>query len=101
MAGHWVWLRDDSEVVDTSTQLRVGWWVGAEAPEVPDRLAELGFLDPEGERYRLALQRLLSNLLPHVQTGKLRILGVTTEKRHPDFPGAPTMAEAGFPGFES
>ena len=26
-------------------------------PEVPDRLAELGFLDPEGERYRLALQR--------------------------------------------
>jgi formylglycine-generating enzyme required for sulfatase activity len=26
-------------------------------PEVPDRLAKLGFLDPEGERYRLALQR--------------------------------------------
>ena len=26
-------------------------------PEVPDRLAALGFLDPEGERYRLALQR--------------------------------------------
>jgi formylglycine-generating enzyme required for sulfatase activity len=25
--------------------------------ETPDRLAELGFLDPEGERYRLALQR--------------------------------------------
>jgi formylglycine-generating enzyme required for sulfatase activity len=25
--------------------------------EVPDRLAELGFLDPGGERYRLALQR--------------------------------------------
>jgi formylglycine-generating enzyme required for sulfatase activity len=26
-------------------------------PNVPDRLAALGFLDPEGERYRLALQR--------------------------------------------
>jgi formylglycine-generating enzyme required for sulfatase activity len=26
-------------------------------PQVPDRLAALGFLDPEGERYRLALQR--------------------------------------------
>ncbi|MFN9487258.1 MAG: SUMF1/EgtB/PvdO family nonheme iron enzyme, partial [Cyanobacteriota bacterium] len=25
--------------------------------EMPDRLAKLGFLDPEGERYRLALQR--------------------------------------------
>ena len=26
-------------------------------PEMPDRLAQLGFLDAEGERYRLALQR--------------------------------------------
>ncbi|HBH74701.1 MAG TPA: hypothetical protein DDY43_15040 [Synechococcales bacterium UBA10510] len=26
-------------------------------PQVPDRLAALAFLDPEGERYRLALQR--------------------------------------------
>jgi tripartite-type tricarboxylate transporter receptor subunit TctC len=24
----------------------------------------------------------------------------TTPKRHPDFPAVPTMAEAGFPGFE-
>jgi formylglycine-generating enzyme required for sulfatase activity len=26
-------------------------------PQMPDRLAQLGFLDPEGERYQLALQR--------------------------------------------
>jgi tripartite-type tricarboxylate transporter receptor subunit TctC len=31
---------------------------------------------------------------------KVRILAVTTEKRHPDYPNVPTMAEAGFPGFE-
>jgi len=37
----------------------------------------------------------------HVADKKLRILGVTTEKRHPDYPDAPTMAEAGFPGFEA
>jgi tripartite-type tricarboxylate transporter receptor subunit TctC len=37
----------------------------------------------------------------HVADKKLRILGVTTEKRHPDFPSVPTMAEAGFPGFEA
>lgn len=37
----------------------------------------------------------------HVAEKKLRILGVTTEKRHPDFPNVPTMAEAGFPGFEA
>jgi tripartite-type tricarboxylate transporter receptor subunit TctC len=37
----------------------------------------------------------------HVADKKLRILGVTTEKRHADFPNVPTMAEAGFPGFEA
>jgi tripartite-type tricarboxylate transporter receptor subunit TctC len=37
----------------------------------------------------------------HVADKKLRILGVTTEKRHLDFPAIPTMAEAGFPGFEA
>lgn len=37
----------------------------------------------------------------HVADKKLRILAVTTEKRHPDFPNVPTMAEAGFAGFEA
>jgi tripartite-type tricarboxylate transporter receptor subunit TctC len=37
----------------------------------------------------------------HVADKKLRILAVTTDKRHPDFPDVPTMAEAGFPGFEA
>jgi len=37
----------------------------------------------------------------HVADKKLRILAVTTEKRHADFPAVPTMAEAGFPGFEA
>ena len=36
----------------------------------------------------------------YVNSGKLRILAVTTAKRDPDFPQVPTMAEAGFPGFE-
>lgn len=36
----------------------------------------------------------------YVAEKKVRILAVTTEKRHPDYPGVPTMAEAGFPGFE-
>ena len=37
----------------------------------------------------------------HVAEKKLRILGVTTDKRHADYADAPTMAEAGFPGFEA
>lgn len=31
---------------------------------------------------------------------RLKVLAVSTERRHPDFPGVPTMAESGFPGFE-
>lgn len=31
---------------------------------------------------------------------RLKVLAVTTPKRHPDFPNVPTMAESGFPGFE-
>ena len=35
-----------------------------------------------------------------VTNKQLRILAVTTPKRHPDYPSVPTMAESGFPGFE-
>jgi len=35
-----------------------------------------------------------------VQQQRLKVLGVSTEKRHPDYPNAPTMSESGFPGFE-
>src|SRR6185295_7279758 len=39
-------------------------------------------------------------VLPHVKTGKLRALGVTTLKRARAAPDVPTLAEAGVPGFE-
>ena len=35
-----------------------------------------------------------------VNEKKLRVLAVSTEKAHPDYPGVPTMAASGFPGFE-
>jgi tripartite-type tricarboxylate transporter receptor subunit TctC len=37
---------------------------------------------------------------PHAKSGKARVLAVTTPKRAPLMPELPTMAEAGFPGFE-
>jgi tripartite-type tricarboxylate transporter receptor subunit TctC len=38
--------------------------------------------------------------LPHVKTGKLRALGITTLKRSPTAPEIPTISEAGLPGYE-
>ena len=34
------------------------------------------------------------------RSGKVRMLGVTSTTRHPDFPDVPTIAESGMPGFE-
>jgi tripartite-type tricarboxylate transporter receptor subunit TctC len=35
-----------------------------------------------------------------VAAKKIRVLAVGTPQAHPDFPGVPTMAESGLPGFE-
>jgi tripartite-type tricarboxylate transporter receptor subunit TctC len=35
-----------------------------------------------------------------VAQNRLKVLAVSTEKRHPDYPNVPTMSESGFPGFE-
>jgi tripartite-type tricarboxylate transporter receptor subunit TctC len=40
-----------------------------------------------------------ANLMPQVRAGKLRALGVGSEKRSPVYPELPTIAEQGFPGF--
>ena len=38
---------------------------------------------------------------PHVRSGKLRVLAVLSPKRTSIFPEAPSIAEAGYPGFEA
>jgi len=39
--------------------------------------------------------------LPHIQSGALRALAVTSRERHPLLPDVQTMQEAGLPGFEA
>jgi len=49
------------------------------------------------------VQMMFSNMLtamPHVRTGRLRALAVSTAKRSPQAPDLPTVAESGVPGFD-
>jgi len=40
-------------------------------------------------------------LLAHMQSGRLRVLGITTLNRDPAVPEVPTVAEAGVPGYQA
>lgn len=42
-----------------------------------------------------------SSVVPHIKSGKLRALGVTSAKRSAALPDVPTIAEAGLPGYEA
>jgi tripartite-type tricarboxylate transporter receptor subunit TctC len=61
------------------------------APMVPDLLAN---------RVNVSLGDA-STFLPHVRSGALRALGVTTATRFEGLPEVPTVAEAGVPGYEA
>jgi tripartite-type tricarboxylate transporter receptor subunit TctC len=39
--------------------------------------------------------------LPHVRSGKLKIIALTTAKRSQAIPEVPTIAESGVPGYEA
>jgi tripartite-type tricarboxylate transporter receptor subunit TctC len=39
--------------------------------------------------------------MPHVRSGKLRVIAVGTSKRLHSLPDVPTVAEQGYPGFET
>ena len=43
----------------------------------------------------------LESAKPHMQAGTIRVLAITSQKRAPDAPEIPTIAEAGYKGFEA
>ena len=68
--------------------------------EVPYKGAAPAITDLLGGHVSLAALSVASGM-PHIRGGKVRGLVVTSTKRSPALPDVPTVAEAGFPGFEA
>jgi tripartite-type tricarboxylate transporter receptor subunit TctC len=73
--------------------------VGVPMVHVPYRGAGPASLDVSTGRLDFLFVSYAS-VLPYYQAGKARILAVSSAKRLTALPNVPTMAEAGFPGFE-
>jgi tripartite-type tricarboxylate transporter receptor subunit TctC len=72
---------------------------GVDVTHVPYKGGGPALNDVIGGQVPLFFANMASGL-PHVKGGKLRALAVTSGKRSPALPDAPTMAEAGVPGYE-
>jgi tripartite-type tricarboxylate transporter receptor subunit TctC len=68
---------------------------------VPYKGSLPGVVDLLAGRVALTATASLSNVIPHVKSGRVRSLGVTTTRRIDALPDVPTIAEAGLPGYES
>ncbi len=73
---------------------------GITLSHVPYKGGAPAMTDVIGGRVPLVAVNALE-VLPHVKSGKLRVLAVLTARRSPVLPDAPTIAESGFPGFEA
>lgn len=67
---------------------------------VPYKGAGPAFTDLLGGHFQMMFPTLQS-AVPHIKSGRLRLLALTSEKRSAAFPDTPTMEEAGVPGVVS
>ncbi len=71
---------------------------GTDVKHIPYKGSGQALTDLIGGQVQMSFMAL-SNAIPHVKTGKLRALGVSTLRPSAELPGVPTVAEAGVPGF--
>jgi tripartite-type tricarboxylate transporter receptor subunit TctC len=67
---------------------------GINVTHVPYQGGAAAMQDLLGDRIDTMAENII---FPHVKSGKLRMLAILAETRHPDFPDVPTAREAGFP----
>jgi tripartite-type tricarboxylate transporter receptor subunit TctC len=73
---------------------------GVDMAHIPYKGTAFAVTDLIAGQVSLTFGNTLS-VLPHVASGRLRALGITSAKRSAAAPGLPTLAETGLPGFES
>jgi tripartite-type tricarboxylate transporter receptor subunit TctC len=72
---------------------------GISLTHVPYKGATQAALGVAGGEVPVAMQGL-ATVATLARGSKLRLIGVTTPSRHPQFPDVPTVSESGLPGFE-
>lgn len=73
---------------------------GIDIAHIPYKGMGPALIDVLGGQVQMAIPTI-SAALPHVKSGRLRAIAVTSAKRWHTVPDLPTVAESGLPGFES
>lgn len=73
---------------------------GVDMTHVPYKGAGPAMADLVAGHVQVAVE-VMPQLLPMVSSGKIRAIAITSTTRSPVLPNLPTVAESGFPGFES
>ena len=86
----------------TSTQLLMEWLkleAGISIVHVPYKGSGPALVDQVSGQVEVAFTTIIA-VLPHVQSGRLRAIAVSTHERFPGVPAVPTVAESGIRGFD-
>ena len=73
---------------------------GIEMTHIPYKGSPPALVDVLAGRVPL-MSSTMPPALPHIKTGKVRAIAVTSAKRSPVLPEVPTVAESGVPGYEA
>ena len=73
---------------------------GVDVVHVPFKGGGPAVTDVVGGHTQMILTSLIG-LLPHIKSGRLRVLGVGSLKRSASLPDVPTISESGVPGYET